>query len=183
MLNQKSISQFFQSPQSSSFMSTGTNSSDSAQSQNVISERIEVPNQPQENFPKRSFGKRERSFNPAWFKSFSWLHYCRESDTVICYICANAELKGNLRSAHNKESAFITTGFHNWKKAVSRFESHMNSYCHKTALTYESTVFQCKDVGVMINQEIENNRNVERRYFKKVMETVQVLSGDSFPRR
>ena len=95
--------------------------------------------------------------------------------------CANAELKGNLKVAHNKKDAFITTSFHNWKKINSRFESHINLYCHKTALTYESTVFQCKGLGLMINQEIENNKNIERRYDKNVMETVQVLSCQGIP--
>ena len=25
-------------------------------------------------YPKRKFGKRERSFNPTWYKIFPWLH-------------------------------------------------------------------------------------------------------------
>ena len=38
---------------------------------------MDVPNQPK-NFPKRSFGVKkleQRSFNPQWFQSHSWLHY------------------------------------------------------------------------------------------------------------
>lgn len=156
-----------------------THSSSTGASRNATTsstERIVCPNQPNENFvfPKRTFGKRERAFQGKWFENYRWIHYRTESDTVLCYICANAELKGNLRSVQGKDAAFISTGFSNWKKAINKFESHMKSTCHKTALTFES--MQCKDVGAMLNEELEGSRKIERKYFIKVMETVQTLA-------
>ena len=102
-------------------------------------------------------------------------------DSVICYICANHELKGNLISASNKDYAFISTGFCNWKKATMQFDSHMRSSCHKTALKFHVTVPACKDIEAILSSEVEKARKSERNYFRKVMETVQELARQEIP--
>ena len=40
------------------------------------------------NFPKKTFGKQNRSFQSKWFNDFPWLHYNEQSDSVLCFICA-----------------------------------------------------------------------------------------------
>ena len=74
-----------------------------------------------------------------------------------------------------KDPVFISTVFCNWKKAIECFEVQMISKCHKTSLAYERTTPKCKDVGVMFNSEIE------RKYIRKVMETVQELGRQGIP--
>ena len=59
---------------------------------------------------------------------------------MICYICANQEFSGNLRS--EKDTAFISKGYSNWKKAIEKFEDHQKSNRHKTAVSFEVTVRQ-----------------------------------------
>ena len=88
-------------------------------------------------FPKRLFGKRLRPSQSAWFTLYSWFHYQPASDTVICYICAKLSRNGYLDSITNKDPAFISIGFCNWKKAIECFEEHRISKCHKTSLTYK----------------------------------------------
>ena len=66
-------------------------------------ERIIAPNQLslQAGFPKRSYGQihpRKRSFQAAWFKTWNWLHYDEARDLVLCYICVNARIEGNVLS-------------------------------------------------------------------------------------
>ena len=58
-------------------------------------------------FKKTKIGLQMRSCKSHWFEAFPWLHYRLESDTVICYFCANQDLKGNLSSATKKETTFI----------------------------------------------------------------------------
>ena len=70
------------------------------------------------NFPKKTFGKQNRSFQSKWFNDFPWLHYNEQSDSVLCFICAQQNEKLNLRAARNKEWVFISQGFYNWKKAL-----------------------------------------------------------------
>ena len=85
-------------------------------------------------FPKKRYGKQTRAFQSKWFTEFPWLHYNEQNDSVLCFICAQQHEKSNLRTARNKEYAFISEGFSNWKKALTRFKEHQLSECHKTAV-------------------------------------------------
>ena len=67
-------------------------------------------------FPKTGFGKQNRSFQYRWFTEFSWLDYDEVNNSVTCFICKK-HLK-NLEMEKNKEEAFLSTGFRNWKKST-----------------------------------------------------------------
>lgn len=82
-------------------------------------------------FPKTIFGKKERSFNASWFAKFPWIHYDIQKDSVFCYTCMTACTKGHKTVSNNRDPAFMTRGFRNWKKAGERFLEHQNSICHK----------------------------------------------------
>ena len=96
------------------------------------------PNQPKNfNFPSRTFGnqKLKRSFQPNWFESYKWLHYDTASDSAFCFTCIKA-IQHNFISSTKGEAAFTKTGFHCWKKALSKnsgFLKHEASDCHKEA--------------------------------------------------
>ena len=63
------------------------------------------------------FGKKQpvnRAFQRSWFKTWSWLHYDEATDASFCYYCGKADQEGKLK-ATNKDLAFITKGFTNWK--------------------------------------------------------------------
>ena len=50
------------------------------------------------NFPKRSFGKKnivQKSCRTEWFKTWSWLHYIEDKDTVLCHVCMRQPVRGN----------------------------------------------------------------------------------------
>ena len=53
---------------------------------------------------------------------------------MFCFICVQQNAKLNLRAARNKELAFISEGFSNWKKTLTRFKEHQLSDCHKLAI-------------------------------------------------
>ena len=46
----------------------------------------------------------------------------------------------NLKSAKKSEKSFISSGFSNWKKALSRFNGHQKSECHQVALDHEINI-------------------------------------------
>ena len=52
----------------------------------------------------------------------------------------------NLEMEKNKEEAFLSTGFRNWKKALDSFKQHQKSKCHIAALTFEITIPQCGNI-------------------------------------
>ena len=81
-------------------------------------------------FPKKQCAKQNRAFQAKWFTEFPWLHYNEKDDSVLCFICSQQSAKLNLRAAKNKESAFTSQSFTNWKKALTRFKEHQVSECH-----------------------------------------------------
>ena len=70
-------------------------------------------NQPRNySYPKREFGKDERSFLPSWYEKWNWLHYCEVEDSVYCIICSNAYHQ-NMVDDIKVEDSFVKTGYTN----------------------------------------------------------------------
>ena len=66
-------------------------------------------------FLKCEFGIKtvvRRSFQPSWFKPWTWLHYDEQSDTCYCYLCMKAYKEKKLFQ-NTIDLSFIAKGFHN----------------------------------------------------------------------
>ncbi|MEM6831947.1 MAG: DUF4371 domain-containing protein [Bacteroidota bacterium] len=124
-------------------------------------------------FPKSKFGARSRSCQHKWFKTYQWLHYDSEKDCVFCFYCMKH--KSKLTAEKNKEPAYISVGFKNWKKAPDCFKDHQNSKCHSGASIFEIIVPSCRDPSTMLNEQL-TKRAEERQYLKTVMECIQYLA-------
>ena len=85
-------------------------------------------------FPQRLIGGKQRRFQTSWFDKYQWLHYNSCTDAVFCYICVRDHFSNPILPK-KAESALTTTGFTNWKKAMTkdRFRSHDISQAHKEA--------------------------------------------------
>ena len=73
-----------------------------------------VPSEPHQplafKFPKRVFGKIKsvnRSFQPAWFNQWPYLHYNESKDVVFCHTCLVAFKQKKLMAA-NADAAFVS---------------------------------------------------------------------------
>ena len=75
----------------------------------------------------------------------------------------------------NKEEAFLSTGFRNWKKALDSFKEHQKSKCHIAALTFEITIPQCDNIQEMTSEKIKSNMQENRKCLIKIIETIQFL--------
>ena len=88
----------------------------------------EKPHHPSKDFmfPKTKFGSRNPRFcQHNWFDNYPWLHYDIEKDCVVCFYCMKNVSK--LTAEKNKEPAYTSVGFKNWKKAPDCFKDHQNS--------------------------------------------------------
>ena len=134
------------------------------------------PHQPPKTFkfPETVYGKRKRSFQYHWFEKYPWLDYDVEEDSVTCVFCKRQ--KSNLLSEICKEETFLKTGYKNWKKATEKFDKHQHSKCHKSVLTYEVIVSQCRDALEMIDENQKKRRELNRRIFLTILETLQYLA-------
>ena len=134
------------------------------------------------NFPKKTFGKQNRSFQSKWFNDFPWLHYNEQSDSVLCFLCAQQNEKLNLRAARNKEWVFISQGFSNWKKALVRFKEHQVSECHKLAMEYQISIPNtCGNVIEISNDAAKKTMATNRFYLLKIIECLQYLARQAIP--
>ena len=87
----------------------------------------------------------------------------------------NAKL--NLRAARDKELAFISEGFSNWKKALTRLKEHQLSDCHKLAIDYQMNFpTTCGNVLEMSNDAEKKTMESNRICFIKVIECLQYLA-------
>ena len=125
-------------------------------------------------FPQSDIGKRKRRCQYQWFQDFSWLHYDVKKDCVFCFYCLTHESK--LTAEHNKDPAYLSTGFRNWKKAPKCFKEHGKCKCHVAALTYETVVPNCGDPNEMHDATIAKGRERERQYLRILMESLQFLA-------
>ena len=134
------------------------------------------------NFPKKTFGKQHRSFQSKWFNDSPWLHYNKQRDSVLCFICAQQNEKLNLRAARNKEWVFISQGFSNWKKALVRFKEHQVSECHKLAMEYQISIPNtCGNVIQMSNDAAKKTMATNRFCLLKIIECLQYLARQAMP--
>ena len=96
-------------------------------SDNVFKISYDSPNRPQNfDFPRTDPKGHERSFQPTWFKSFSWLHYDDRTDL--------AETNSLSTQSLSQGDAFLKQGFQNWKRATKKsrvFRKHEMPKAHK----------------------------------------------------
>ena len=100
---------------------------------------------------------------------------------MFCYFCTKHQAK--ILAEHNKEPAYFSTGFQNWKKVPKCFKEHEQSKCHTAALAYEFVVPKCTDVAEMHDNELLKQRKMERQYLKIIMESLQYLGWQGIPLR
>ena len=96
-------------------------------------ERIIAPNQPSLHcrvFLNEVLAKYTRKSDHFGLKTWNWLHCDKARDLVLCYICVNARIEGNVSSGHNDDDShttFSNSGYSNWKDATVNFKRHEHS--------------------------------------------------------
>ena len=89
-----------------------------------------------------------------WFAKWPWLHYDTAQDLAFCHTCVIAVASGKLAlsTGNIKDSAFISTGFSNWKDATVSFANHTDWTTHTTAVELVLTLPKTTgDVGELLS--------------------------------
>ena len=137
-------------------------------------------------FPKREFGKTvkvNRSFQAAWFKQYSWIHYGEEEDAAYCFLCIKAYKERKI-SVKNTDPAFISTGFRNWKYALIKFRTHDSSSCHREAVEKVLTLPKTtRDIAESLSSAHKADKLKNRQMLMKVLTNVQFLARQALPLR
>ncbi|CAL8375937.1 unnamed protein product [Arctogadus glacialis] len=84
----------------------------------------EEPFQPKDfSFPARRFANENfsRSFKAGWFSKWPWIHYLKDTDRAVCFVCCSAMEKKLISAERMREGVFMKGGFGNWRKAGDKF--------------------------------------------------------------
>ena len=144
-------------------------------------ENPEAPNQPVDRAvlesTKQQIGDKNqfRRFNPTWYKEFSWIHLCTDRNKVFCYYCLSASVKGLVKMTRRYETAFITEGFQNWKKATERFRRHEAAECHREAVLKLQSLRTPTTVLKQLSSEAAKTRAQNRKMLLKVLSSLRFL--------
>ena len=90
-------------------------------------------------FPPKQTKTQNVYFQQKWYKKHPWIHYDKNLKKILYFICAKADNLGLLTFCQNKEPAFITDGFDNWKKGKEKLKKHESTDTHRFAVYQMST--------------------------------------------
>ena len=133
-------------------------------------------------FPITLFSGKPRSFNPAWYRSYSWLEYSVKQDACFCYPCRLFSF-GGCCSSSRPELAFTSTGFKDWKHAMGKggiLTGHNDCRAHKEAATAWNQYIINLQKGTGISERLDSARaeriKQNRHYLKSVIEILLLCS-------
>ena len=154
-------------------------SQQSSNSLNTITTDSVIPQKPHHpilfTFPQRIISKQKRSFCSTWYRKYQWLHYQEHDDSVLCFYCHIAE-KRHLPISSNKDRAFTTSGFSNWKKAIERFNKHESSLPHHQAVDFvEKIPRTTKNVREMLSSTYAQQKAENRAMLKIILSSIRFL--------
>ena len=87
-------------------------------------------------YPVTMYSNKQRSFNPDWFKLYSWLEYSVKKNACFCFPCHMFGCSGGV-STGRPDKTFTEVGFKDWKHATGKdgiLKGHDNSHAHKIAI-------------------------------------------------
>ena len=95
-----------------------------------------------------------------------------------------AKKNGLFTFSTKVEPAFITTGFCNWKKVVSRFKSHEASACYKEAIVKLASLSSKEpSISAMLTTQRQNEQKDNREALLTVLLSVRFLAMQGLPFR
>jgi hypothetical protein len=136
-----------------------------------------VPHHPHpQHIPVQLLKGRTLSFRQSWFDSYPWLHYQASLSGVLCFFCEKAERLGLFQLSRNREDAFITTGFRNWKKALQRFQEHAQSRSHQFAVERVAHHQAAQPVECQLSTQRDAEQREARCCLKVIFTSIQYLA-------
>ena len=142
------------------------------------SDKPAQPNRSTARFPSTVMGNKKRSFNPDWFRTYSWLEYSAERDAAFCFPCRHFSM-GTGRA----ETAFTIDGFKDWKHATGKdgiLPRHASCSTHTAAIQAWHDFTVNEEHGTSVANRLDSARNEQirknRHYLQSVAETILLCS-------
>ena len=132
-----------------------------SQPTDIASGPHEKPVQPSRQFPSTLVGTKKRSFNPDWFKTYSWLEYSVERDAAFCFPCRHFSIRSG-----RAEDTFTKEGFRDWKHATGKegiLRGHASCLTHIQAVSSWREYKLNEERGMSVASRLDSERNEQIR--------------------
>jgi hypothetical protein len=83
---------------------------------------------------------------------------------VFCETCQQCQEMNLFSFSQNKDDAFTTTGYDNWKNALAKFAKHETSKSHQEAVLKMASAKKGTDVAGLISTSVNRDREIARSY-------------------
>ncbi|XP_029340901.1 zinc finger MYM-type protein 1-like [Acyrthosiphon pisum] len=139
-----------------------------------LADKDSQPHQPLlVSFPKKLFGKQNRSFSSKYYKDYTWIEYSQNKDLVFCFYCRN------FGTSSNSEEVFTKSGFKDWKKISEKLNKHSKSSYHLFSLAkykdYQNTK-KTGNVHVQMSNAYKEEVEKNRKYMLMIIDAVLFLA-------
>ena len=116
--------------------------------------------------------KQGRVVQTSWFSKHPWLTLCTTRWKLFCFTCSAAARKKQLVFSKNVDSAFISSGFCNWRKASEVFIKHELSSAHSEAVLKMTNT---QDVGSQLDHAHKQEQRARREALIKQLSSLLFL--------
>lgn len=100
---------------------------------------------------------KNRWFQVAWYKQYSWVELCEMKAKAFCFYCRFATSHAMMVFSSKAEDAFVTEGFCNWKHAKDKFNNHEKIQAHSEACLKFSTFIQLNIIAKFTAEYLGNS--------------------------
>ena len=145
----------------------------------------EEPFQPKDfSFPARRFANENfsRSFKAGWFSKWPWIHYLKDTDRAVCFVCCSAMEKKLISAERMREGVFMKGGFGNWRKAGDKFREHEKSSFHLEVVSKLSALKQTS-INALLSQAIAKDQVTARTVLELAFRSIKFLARQGLPLR
>ena len=117
-------------------------------------------------------GSKYRQFQPVWYERYPWLVLCMTKLKAFCHLCKYCTKNKLLE--HPSDSAFVSLGYDNWKRALERFQRHADCLSHKEAA---KKVMQIQRPGIdcLLDGQCLKSQQLHRRMLYTVLSSLRFL--------
>ena len=114
-----------------------------------------------------------------WYDRYPWLHLCTTNYKAYCFMCMHA----NHHPGSKPNSAFVSTGFNNWKKAKDKFDEHEKSHFHRDALNDAKAKGFDISVFDQVRSQSASEQEARRKSFLNEIRALVFLLRQALPVR
>ena len=118
-------------------------------------------------------GNKWRQFSPEWFESYTWLVLCTTTLKAYCHYCKYCATQGLLFDK-TVDSAFVSVGFDNWKKAHERFKQHAQSISHREAMMKIDSMKR-PGIEAQLSSQLKQSQKTHQKMLKIQLSSLRFL--------